>query len=730
MDHLQKHTRRRRAVFAIYAGFGYWALQASTTSAVQAAPLPTIRIDRDSIAITRSVHIQPGRYVVADKSGQGVLQIQADNVTVDFSGARLLSCPNPEKAARENFSGIGINLAGHHGVILKNAVVQGFLCNIKVQNASRVTLQNCDVRFSRAQRLLQSGTPTDSFLNIRDVTAWREYGAGIWMENVTDSAVTECRASGAYDGLVLINARHCTVRGNDFSFNSAFGIGLYASSGNEVCWNHADFVNRPWGGGWGGDATDMAVVNGSNRNFIVGNSLTHGGDGFFLTDRVNGGYDERDKAFHFYGSCNDNVVADNDGSWSPNNAFEGTFSFGNVYLGNRADDSGYGFWLGFSDHSGVFDNDIRRNRVSGVAIGQGRGARIEGNKLIGNGQNAIAIWSDNGPGLEAHPSADSWIVDNLVSDSPQAFDLARTTTYSLRGNRLQRAPLSAGLNAAASATMPSARQAFLLSPQGQHLRQILRARPTDFRFYRETDGPQGVEWLQPDDYGPRDFRGHIFAWRRVSGATVEVQSLTPHPLKVTAPGWLHQTNDPAHPQARHFEAKLVPGSPGETRDGTLVFTTSNGTRRETLHCSFLMTAWDVRWYRWGTPAHPPLTYTDRVGWDTLFSAVPVAHDRVQEVVVDSGAPTRLPAGLTLDHVALVGTTAVRLNAGRYWFSTVSDDGIRLFLDGREIISRWNHHGPTPDEAEVTVTKGIHKIEVQYCQEDGAAALRINWTHLP
>ena len=257
---------------------------------------PPIRIDRDGIVITRSVRIQPGRYVVADPGGTGVLQIGADDVVVDFGGARLLSCPDPKDAARENFTGVGINVAGHKGVVIKNAVVQGFGCNIRVQDGSRVTVKDCDVSFSHAQRLLQNGVPVDSFLNIRDVAAWRGYGAGLWLENARGCIVIGCRGSGALNGLVLVNSRHCTVRGNDFSFNSAFGIGLYGSSNNTVCWNRADFVNRPWGGGWGGDSAGLAVVDGSSSNFLVGNSLTHGGDGFFLTDRTNGGFDDRDKS--------------------------------------------------------------------------------------------------------------------------------------------------------------------------------------------------------------------------------------------------------------------------------------------------------------------------------------------------------------------------------------------------------------------------------------------------
>ena len=50
----------------------------------------------------------------------------------------------------------------------------------------------------------------------------------------------------------------------------------------------------------------------------------------------------------------------------------------------------------------------------------------------------------------------------------------------------------------------------------------------------------------------------------------------------------------------------------------------------------------------------------------------------------------------------------------------------MFLDGKEIISRWNHHGPTPDETEVTITGDVHKIVIHYCQADGYLELAFDW----
>ena len=70
---------------------------------------------------------------------------------------------------------------------------------------------------------------------------------------------------------MLILCSNCIFL-STFCFNSGWGIGLWESCDNRVLSNLADFVNRPWGGGWGGDAAALVVVNASHRNWIIGNS--------------------------------------------------------------------------------------------------------------------------------------------------------------------------------------------------------------------------------------------------------------------------------------------------------------------------------------------------------------------------------------------------------------------------------------------------------------------------
>ena len=72
--------------------------------------------------------------------------------------------------------------------------------------------------------------------------------------------------------------------------------------------------------------------------------------------------------------------------------------------------------------------------------------------------------------------------------------------------------------------------------------------------------------------------------------------------------------------------------------------------------------------------------------------------------------------------ALEATGVVDLPAGRYTLQTISDDAIRVWVDGALVIDHWQPH-----ESEVDVTPlgaGRHSLRVQYVQVDGWAELRL------
>jgi hypothetical protein len=67
-------------------------------------------------------------------------------------------------------------------------------------------------------------------------------------------------------------------------------------------------------------------------------------------------------------------------------------------------------------------------------------------------------------------------------------------------------------------------------------------------------------------------------------------------------------------------------------------------------------------------------------------------------------------------------------AGTYRLTTVSDDGIRLWLDGKLLIENWSDHAPTEDHATVELVAGRPaELKVEYYQGGGGSTARLKWT---
>lgn len=681
-----------------------------------------LAIDRDNVVVTRSVKIKPGRYLVKDADHDGVLHIKVDNVVVDFQGSTLAAM-DIEGADLSKADGIGVSVQGARNVILRNAKVHGYAFNIRGTASPGLRLEDCDVSHAKAQRIAVDGRPIEIWLVLRALDAWRSYGAGIWLEASPGSTVSRCRGSGMQNGLLLVDSAECKVTECDFSYNSGFGIGLWGSCRNEVAWNRIDFVNRPWGGGWGGDSAALVVVGGSHDNYLVGNSMTHSGDGLFLTDELNGGLNQETKTVHFKGNCNNNIIARNDGSWSTANAFEGTFSVANIYYENWANDSSFGFWLGFSNDSALLGNEIKRNRNDGIAIEHGHGTRIEGNTLSDNRGAAIALWAGGPEWLRALcPCKDTDVRDNVIERCGRGFRLDNCELVSAGGNRMQNTPEDNYVYTTRPAAKVLAR--FESGRRYLRLKQILDARPAGFTMYREGSGPKGIEWLQPDDYSPRDSRGKLVTWRPRDAATLELFPLVCEELEIQSPDWIRVERDDA--AGVYVASAGSTSGPGEWKRFVLKVVSKTTKVAQRIEGAFLTAEWDLQWFAWGRPTK--LAYDDAAAWSKLFESKPLCEQRTRELSTKLWQRS-VPPGVPPSHFAILARTRVRMPAGTYRFSALSDDGIRVFLDGKEVISRWNHHGPTPDATEVEVTEGVHEFVVHYCQEDGASALDFGWQKL-
>jgi hypothetical protein len=80
-------------------------------------------------------------------------------------------------------------------------------------------------------------------------------------------------------------------------------------------------------------------------------------------------------------------------------------------------------------------------------------------------------------------------------------------------------------------------------------------------------------------------------------------------------------------------------------------------------------------------------------------------------------------GLPRDRVALVAEGAVELPQGWYTVRTISDDGIRVWMDHERIIDRWTPHESAVDT--VPITGGKRRFKVEYYEIGGFAELRFD-----
>jgi nitrous oxidase accessory protein NosD len=389
-------------------------------AAERVAAVPAVPVTEDMVIRTNTV-LKPGVYKVYDANANGVIQIAADNITLDGTGVVIVGT---------NFRGYGIRMNGHSGLTLRNFTIRGFDYGILLEDATSVLLEKNDV----------SGNRKDIQTGFLDIGCGGCYGGGILLRNVRSSIVRGNTLTDESTGLEMIGSTGSTVydnllsegpEKNEHRQDSAWGIRLDGSTGNLVRGNVADWVDRRRYGLDSGDSAAILLVSGSHDNRIISNSITHSGDGFFLGNSCG-------RASHR------NYVYGNDGSFSPHNAFEATFSNGNVFERNWADRSDYGFWMGYSYDSRVTANEIAGNASMGIAIEHGHGNEIGFNAVTGN-PLGIRLWAADTTCLfpecgTSCPSAGYNLHDNTINGNGTGLAIENTAGAAVSHNQLAANP--------------------------------------------------------------------------------------------------------------------------------------------------------------------------------------------------------------------------------------------------------------------------------------------------
>ena len=79
-----------------------------------------------------------------------------------------------------------------------------------------------------------------------------------------------------------------------------------------------------------------------------------------------------------------------------------------------------------------------------------------------------------------------------------------------------------------------------------------------------------------------------------------------------------------------------------------------------------------------------------------------------------------------DNFSIRWTGTQHFPAGRYEFSTDTDDGVRLFIDDVLVIDKWFGQSAV-NKATVDLTSGDHQIKMEYFENFGGAKSKLSWS---
>ncbi len=760
-----------------------------------ALALPVLEVTHDDTPVTRScrVVIPPGT-VIADANTNGVLHVRADGVTIEFApGSELRGAP--PGTPWDTLRGIGIRIEGRRNVRVVNARVHGFFNGLVATRADGLRIEGGDFSDNYRQRLRSTPEAEDGtdwlFPHHNDEVKWRDqYGGAICLEESRRVTIRGVRVRRGQNGILLDRVTDARVYDNDCSFLSGWGLALWRSSRNVVTRNAFDFCVRGHVEGVynrGQDSAGILCFEQCNDNVFAENSATHGGDGFFgfagrealgelwlerereRLRRETGRQDVEDllrvppevaRDFSNRG-CNRNVLLGNDFSYAAAHGIEMTFSEGNVFARNRLVENAIcGIWGGYSSDSLIAENFITGN--GGMAYGLERGGinmehaaanRILANTFLNN-KCAIHLWWDNdaallrSPGVAGHYrgvsgnviAGNTFIVDGRHPFAPLrpgeklvVLQLRDDSTGNVRDNvytaNTVRLDLTNAVEFAVAPGIEPRREGPVPRYTLPKVKVLGRTRPVGARAHL-----RGRDKIVMDEWGPWDHESPLVraaaapagarAWEVFGVPDLRLESLSGTVNALLVPAQL------GRPALVRVWARERGVTPFELRLQGMGW-------EHPLRGTLVATTWDVVFFPW-QPAVDPRK--DLAGWRVLAESTNAV--RTTSGALDFNYGWRGPKDLGLgddlarhgpggDHFGMIARTRLTLPAGRWRFRTLSDDGVRVRVNGQTVIENWTWHGPTRDEGLYEQTApGQAELEVEHFEIDGYAVLRLDLEPAP
>ena len=720
----------------IAAGFATLA-----PAALAQQPLVT---PRAGLVITRSVTLRPGTWRLPAPASldSALIIVRGEGITVDMRGVRLVGLA--EEADPDRAQGVAVRIEGGRDVTIRGAAIRGYRVGILARGTRGLVLDSNDVSFGWKPRLYSAITH-ESLLDWlsfhrNDADEWLRFGAAIYLHDVRGGEVRANVARQGMNGLLMTRAESLVVHGNDFSFNSGLGIGMYRSSRNTIVHNRVDYAVRGYSHGFfrrGQDSAALLMFEQCTENVVAWNSMTHSGDGLFLW----AGQHTMDTGG---GGSNDNLFWGNDFSFAPTNGMEATFSR-NTFVANRVEGSDHGLWGGYSWESRVIGNRFARNRI-GIAWEHGQANVVAHNAFEGD-STAIRLWADTiAPSDWGYPkhrdtrSRDWRIVSNgfarhrvgirmssssgLLSDNafigvdsvlvvPKPPGLTVGANVEVAERLPVRVDYTRLPDSIAILAPPRRSGGFL--PDTQHAGSAAR-RPRSAIVVDEW-GP--YDWrspkLWPADSGRGDslrlqVLGPAGRWRLAASRGVARLSRDSGAVSDTITVWPAPNRSGDWSIDLEYRGERTVSPRGTVREaGTPV--RFRWERFEPPQ------EWRVRWVAYDSLAAPG---RDSLAFARTLRGAALLEQRVPRLDwIGYGAPVRT---LPRERLAMEATGTIDVPPGRHHLRTISDDAVRVWVDGRLAIDAWAPHESRVDHA--PIAPGRHAVRVEYVNVGGWYELRL------
>lgn len=683
------------------------------------------------LVIKASARITPGIYTLNSIGDSPLIEIEGDNIQVDFSGVVLKG--SADKWRPDEFYGVAIRIkAGSGKIHISNVHISGYKIAILADSVNELTISNCNLSFNYRQQLKSNLEREDisdwMSYHKNDNNEWMRYGAGIYLRNCHKATITGNTVTNGQCGLMMTSCNNTTVADNNFSFNSGIGIGLYRSSNNLIYHNRLDWNVRGYSHGKykrGQDSAGLLVFEQCTHNIFAFNSATHSGDGFFLW----AGQHTMDTG---EGGCNDNFIYGNDFSYAPTNGIEVTFSR-NLVMKNIIRDCEHGIWGGYSYESDFTDNDFAFNKI-GIAIEHGQNNNIALNRFLYD-KTAIKLWSRaQQPAdwkyaqVRDTRSMNYWIAVNQFTATETVYDIMGTDTVAFSGNLKMAHTTSLKLGNRTN-DIDTSREDDPLDMDyapDERLKKIpVTKRPV-------TNYTKGKNNIRITEWGPYNFE-YPLLWLK------NIDSTGLYHFEVLAPSGNWQINfvtgfDIVEKGADSFPSSLI----AKPLPGVVFKQIQLQYKGDVFIDQFGKTAgsgnmfgfeeynpkqlWHIQWFTWNEETEP---YHKQEIFLQSLSGIPIHRDTVSKLDFTwwGAIGNTLPA----DSFATVAITSIETEAGFYDIGITADDFAKLYVDGKLLIDAWDPKYTQYDEYThhrrlLALSKGKHEFTIIHAEKTGIATL--------